>query len=105
MKMIADENLAFTDYFFSEFGKVEHRGGRHLQHEDVKDADALIIRSVTKVDHTLIDHSALKFVGSATIGTDHMDITALQQQALRGVMHLDVMLRRSRNMSLQRYYI
>lgn len=82
MKMIADENLAFTDYFFSEFGKVEHRGGRHLQHEDVKDADALIIRSVTKVDHALIDHSALKFVGSATIGTDHMDIAALKQQGI-----------------------
>ncbi|WP_130802090.1 4-phosphoerythronate dehydrogenase [Acinetobacter ihumii] len=82
MKIIADENLAFTDYFFSEFGTVEQRGGRHLQHQDVKDADALIIRSVTKVDHALIDHSALKFVGSATIGTDHMDLTALQQQGI-----------------------
>lgn len=76
-----------------------------MQHEDVKDADALIIRSVTKVDHTLIDHSALKFVGSATIGTDHMDITALQQQGIAWSNALDVMLRRSRNMSLQRYYI
>ena len=82
MKIIADENLAFTDYFFSEFGKVEHRGGRLLQHEDVQDADALVIRSVTKVNHALIDHSALKFVGSATIGTDHMDLAALQQQGI-----------------------
>lgn len=83
MNIIADENLAFTDYFFSEFGNVEHRGGRHLQHEDVKDADALIIRSVTQVNHALIDQTALKFVGSATIGTDHMDITALEQQGIR----------------------
>ncbi|MBJ9985336.1 4-phosphoerythronate dehydrogenase [Acinetobacter sp. S40] len=82
MNIIADENLAFTDYFFSEFGKVEHRGGRHLQHKDVKDADALIIRSVTQVNHALIDQTPLKFVGSATIGTDHMDITALEQQGI-----------------------
>ncbi|ENX62288.1 MULTISPECIES: 4-phosphoerythronate dehydrogenase [Acinetobacter] len=80
MKIIADENLAFTDYFFAEFAEIQHRAGRTLTHADVQDADALLVRSVTKVNHALIDQTKIKFVGSATIGTDHLDIQALEQQ-------------------------
>ncbi|ENX36264.1 erythronate-4-phosphate dehydrogenase [Acinetobacter colistiniresistens] len=80
MKIIADENLAFTDYFFAEFAEIQHRAGRTLTHSDVQDADALLVRSVTKVNHALIDQSKIKFVGSATIGTDHLDLQALEQQ-------------------------
>lgn len=80
MKIIADENLAFTDYFFAEFAEIQHRAGRTLTHVDVQDADALLVRSVTKVNHALIDQTKIKFVGSATIGTDHLDIQALEQQ-------------------------
>ena len=79
MKIIADENLAFTDYFFAEFAEIQHKAGRTLTHEDVQDAEALLVRSVTKVDHALIDQSTIQFVGSATIGTDHLDIQALEQ--------------------------
>ncbi|ENX12297.1 erythronate-4-phosphate dehydrogenase [Acinetobacter sp. CIP 64.2] len=80
MKIIADENLAFTDYFFAEFAEIQHRAGRTLTNSDVQDADALLVRSVTKVNHALIDQSKIKFVGSATIGTDHLDLQALEQQ-------------------------
>ena len=80
MKIIADENLAFTDYFFAEFAEIQHQAGRALTHANVQDADALLVRSVTKVNHDLIDQTQIKFVGSATIGTDHLDIPALEQQ-------------------------
>ncbi|MCK4107748.1 4-phosphoerythronate dehydrogenase [Acinetobacter radioresistens] len=82
MKIVADENLAFTDYFFSDFAEIDHRAGRTLMHEDVKDADALLIRSVTRVNQQLIENTKLKFVGSATIGTDHLDIPALEKQQI-----------------------
>ena len=77
MKIVADENLAFTDYFFSEFGAIQHVAGRNLSHQDVVDADALLVRSVTKVNAALVQNTALRYVGSATIGTDHLDIQAL----------------------------
>ena len=44
MKIVADENLAFTDYFFAEFAEIQHKAGRTLTHHDVKDADALLVR-------------------------------------------------------------
>lgn len=80
MKIVADENLAFTDYFFAELGEIEHKAGRTLTHADVKEAQALLIRSVTSVDTALIHDTALQFVGSATIGTDHLDLNAIEQQ-------------------------
>lgn len=83
MKIVADENLAFTDYFFAEFGDIQHCAGRTLTANDVKDAEALLVRSVTKVNATLVQDSQIKFVGSATIGTDHLDIAALEQQNIR----------------------
>ncbi|MDN5511683.1 4-phosphoerythronate dehydrogenase [Acinetobacter sp.] len=82
MKIVADENLAFTDYFFSEFGEIEQKAGRTLSHADVKDAEALLVRSVTTVNEQLIENTKLKFVGSATIGTDHLDIAALENNKI-----------------------
>ena len=79
MNIVADENLALTEYFFAEFGKIRHVPGRHLQQQDLEDADAevLLVRSVTQVNAELIANTALRFVGSATIGTDHLDQSAL----------------------------
>ncbi|MFC3901652.1 erythronate-4-phosphate dehydrogenase [Acinetobacter marinus] len=77
MKIVADENLAFTDYFFAEFGEIQNLAGRSISNNDLKDCDALLVRSVTKVNEQLIKNTPIKFVGSATIGTDHLDISAL----------------------------
>lgn len=82
MKIVADENLAFTDYFFSEFGEIQTKPGRNLTYTDVADADALLVRSVTKVNQALIHNTAVKFIGSATIGTDHLDISSIEQQGI-----------------------
>ena len=82
MKIVADENLAFTEYFFAEFGDIHQAAGRSLSHDDVKDAAALLVRSVTKVNAQLIENTPLKFVGIATIGTDHLDISAIEAQQI-----------------------
>ncbi|OTG72234.1 erythronate-4-phosphate dehydrogenase [Acinetobacter sp. ANC 4218] len=79
MKIVADENLAFTEYFFADFGEIQQAAGRTLTHANVKDAEALLVRSVTQVNAELVQDTKLKFVGSATIGTDHLDIAALEQ--------------------------
>lgn len=82
MKIIADENLAYTDYFFSDLAEIELKAGRCLTHQDVQDADALLVRSVTQVNAVLIQNTPLKFIGSATIGTDHLDIPAIEQHGI-----------------------
>ena len=83
MKIVADENLAFTDYFFAEFGEVEHKAGRTLTHADVAQAKALLVRSVTQVNPALLADTSLEYVGSATIGTDHLDIEAIEKRNIQ----------------------
>ena len=82
MNIIADENLAFTDYFFAEFGEITQKAGRTLSQRDVAQAQALLVRSVTKVNAELLNDSKVQFVGSATIGTDHLDTQFLDAQQI-----------------------
>ena len=77
MKIIIDENIAFAEEAFSALGNVKLLDGRNLKNKDVNDTDALIVRSVTDVDEDLLRNSNIKFVGTATIGTDHIDLDYL----------------------------
>ncbi|MGI2040116.1 4-phosphoerythronate dehydrogenase [Shewanella frigidimarina] len=78
MKIIADENMPYVDALFGYLGKIEYVNGRTLTPKQVEDADVLLVRSVTKVNAALINNAhKLKFVGSATIGTDHVDLEYL----------------------------
>lgn len=73
MKIIADENMTAVEALFSPYGEIELVPGRTLEKVQLADCDALLVRSVTRVDRELLDGSAVRFVGSATIGTDHID--------------------------------
>ena len=63
---------------FAPYGELHLRVGREISAVDVKDADILLVRSVTTVDRDLLADSSIKFVGSATIGTDHIDLNYLE---------------------------
>jgi erythronate-4-phosphate dehydrogenase len=82
MKIIADENIPCAGQAFASLGEVTLLPGRGMQPEQVRDADMLLVRSVTVVDRTLLQHSAVRFVGSATIGFDHVDRAYLQQRGI-----------------------
>ena len=73
MKIVADQNIPEVEHAFAVHGKVVLVDGRTLTPSQISDADALIVRSVTKVNAELLKHSKVKFVGSATIGMDHVD--------------------------------
>jgi len=78
MKIIADENIPYVKEVFGCLGEVFCYPGRQMTPDKLADADVLLVRSVTAVNETLLRGSSVKFVGTATIGTDHID-----QQYLR----------------------
>ncbi|MDM3872624.1 4-phosphoerythronate dehydrogenase [Porticoccus sp. W117] len=80
MKILADENMPLVRELFAPYGEVTTVPGRNLRPEDVAQADALLVRSITQVNRQLLDGSAVRFVGSATIGVDHIDLDYLQQR-------------------------
>jgi len=76
-RILVDENVALAREAFGDLGDVELFAGRSLRAADVRDATALVVRSVTRVDERLLAGSAVRFVGTATIGTDHVDVDLL----------------------------
>ncbi|MFT5164100.1 MAG: erythronate-4-phosphate dehydrogenase [Alteromonadaceae bacterium] len=74
MKIFYDENMPFAAELFARFGQVVSFAGRECHAGLIADADVLLVRSITRVDEVLLSKaSKLKFVGTATIGTDHID--------------------------------
>lgn len=82
MKIVADENIAGLKEYFSSCGDIIPLQGRSIAAKDLQQADALLVRSVTVVDRALVEQSSLRFVGSCTIGTDHLDTEWLRQQQI-----------------------
>ena len=79
LKIIIDENIAFAKEAFNQFGEIDLLPGNKITNNRLKDADILIVRSVTKVDEVLLKGTPVKFVGTATIGTDHIDLDYLKK--------------------------
>lgn len=73
MKILADENIPQAKEAFSKFGEIILSHGREITNELLKDIDILIVRSITTVNENLLNNAPVKFVGTATIGTDHID--------------------------------
>jgi erythronate-4-phosphate dehydrogenase len=79
MKIVADANIPFVRECFSSVGEVEVLSGRDITPQKVADANALLVRSITPVSEGLLHGSAVRFVGTATIGFDHVDLGYLER--------------------------
>ncbi|OFE11818.1 hypothetical protein PHACT_00530 [Pseudohongiella acticola] len=82
MKIVADENILALDGWFGKKVTLQLVPGREINADHVKDADALLVRSITRVNAALLEGSAVQFVGTATSGTDHLDLDWLAQQGI-----------------------
>src|SRR5579859_1602730 len=82
MKIVADPNIPFVQDAFGPLGEVQLVPGREITAETVRDADVLLVRSVTPVNASLLDGSRVKFVATATIGFDHIDSQYLSQHGI-----------------------
>lgn len=74
MLIVADENIPLLDAFFAGFGEIRRVPGRAIDRATVEQADVLLVRSVTNVNRALLEGSKVRFVGTCTIGTDHLDL-------------------------------
>lgn len=83
MRIVADENIPYVREAFGGLGEVVTAAGRAMTADLVRDADVLLVRSVTRVNEALLAESRVRFVGTATIGTDHVDQAYLAGRGIR----------------------
>ena len=74
MKIVADKHIPFLEGVFEPYAEVVYIDGRQINHDDVVDADALIIRTRTKCNADLLDGTKVQLISTATIGTDHIEL-------------------------------
>lgn len=82
MIIVADENIPGATEAFAPLGEVRLMAGRSIAREAVREAEALLVRSVTRVDRRLLAGSSVRFVGAATAGADHVDTAWLRDRGI-----------------------
>lgn len=80
LRIVADENIPLLEAFCGDLGPLTRVNGRNLDRDQLKEADVLLVRSVTRIDQALLAETPVRFVGTATIGTDHVEIPWLEAQ-------------------------
>ena len=74
MLIVADSKIPYLKGVLEPCADVRHLDPREITPETVRDADALIIRTRTKCDAALLEHSRVSVIATATIGIDHIDL-------------------------------
>lgn len=74
MKIVIDNAIPFLEGVLEPYAEIRYLPGREIAARDVRDADALIVRTRTRCDAALLDGSQVQFIATATIGFDHIDL-------------------------------
>lgn len=74
MKIVIDSAIPYIQGVLEPFADVRYIKGTAISHYDVRDADALVIRTRTHCNAALLDNSQVSFIATATIGFDHIDL-------------------------------
>ena len=84
MKIVVDDKIPYISKVLNELaGEVVYLPGSEIGPADVRDADALVVRTRTRCDEQLLGGSRVQFVATATIGYDHLDTSFLERAGIR----------------------
>jgi erythronate-4-phosphate dehydrogenase len=82
MKIVADDKIPFLKGVLEPFADMEYLPGQLISADHLKDADAMLIRTRTHCNEILLKDSGVKFIGTATIGYDHIDTAWCKQHGI-----------------------
>jgi erythronate-4-phosphate dehydrogenase len=82
MRIVVDRNIRAAEATFGAHARLTLMDGRAIRNEHLREADALLIRTATRVDETLLSGTPVGFVGTTSIGTDHFDLPFLERQGI-----------------------
>ena len=82
MKFVADLDIPFLKGVLEPYAEVVYKKGLEITREDILDADALLIRTRTRCDASLLEGTKVSLITTATIGTDHIDLDYCQSHGI-----------------------
>jgi erythronate-4-phosphate dehydrogenase len=85
MKIVADKNIPYLKGVFEPFCDIEYLQGDLISNRDLTDCSILIVRTRTRCNSDLLEHTPVKLIATATIGYDHIDIDYCKEQGIAWV--------------------
>ena len=82
MRVVIDQYVPYLQGVLEPFCSVDYLSPEAITADAVRDADALIIRTRTKANKALLEHSSVRFIATATIGFDHLDESYLREHGI-----------------------
>jgi erythronate-4-phosphate dehydrogenase len=82
IKIVADDKIPFLKGVLEPFADVVYVPGNNIDSHHLKNADALLTRTRTRCDERLLKSTRVKFIGTATIGYDHIDTKWCEEQGI-----------------------
>jgi len=73
MNIVIDSDIPYLRGVLEKHAHVVYREGSSIRREDLLDTDALVVRTRTKCNRSLLEGTRVRFIASATIGYDHID--------------------------------
>ena len=82
MKIVIDSLIPFIEGVFEPYAEVVYLKGEDIRHDDIVDADALVIRSRTRCNATMLGGTSVRLISTATIGTGHIDLDYCKEMGI-----------------------
>ncbi len=81
-QIIIDDKIPFIRGLVEQLGECTYLPGASISKDDVRNAEILITRTRTRCDRSLLEGSKVRFIATATIGYDHLDIDYLNEAGI-----------------------
>lgn len=85
IKIIADDKIPFLNGVLEPYADIKYLPGKQIDRNALKNADAVLIRTRTKCTQELLNDTSVRFIGTATIGFDHIDTGYCESNNIRWV--------------------
>jgi len=85
IRIISDDKIPFLKGVLEPYAEVVYLPGKQIDFNILKDADAMLIRTRTKCDESLLEGTRVKFIGTATIGYDHIDTKYCESRGIKWI--------------------
>ena len=82
MKIVIDSLIPFIEGVFEPFADVVYLKGEDIRHDDIVDADALVIRTRTRCNATMLGGTSVRLISTVTIGTGNIDLDYCSERGI-----------------------
>lgn len=85
VRILADDKIPFLKGVLEPFAEVTYLPGNQINRTNIMGSDALLVRTRTRCNSELLAGTPVKYIGTATIGFDHIDTAFCEENNIKWI--------------------